>query len=398
MNIGTIITRALNRAQLSAIDIGYRDMAFEMLDEIIHEHWNSQYWKFRKRSLTLTTVAAQEEYSLDKRVDDISAIVPNTMRGASPVRTLIYEPAHEFYRTHAYDLPSGAPYRYRECQVKGFATDPTAASLIAFVSSQANYTTGTVRVVEGSKQVVFGGGASITLDMISRWLRVGTDTKTYRLVSRDYNSTTTYYLNEPYEGVSAAAATFALGDIQQKCAVTGYVSGQLMDEEVQLNGASSISTTKSFTSLVRIAKSDKTAGYVTATSNVGVVTNIVLDPGETEAEYLTIKLCPIPTAVEILSYEAYIQHPWLYKNNDSTLFPNQYHNVLLLDLFIKLETEWNRREPSPSVYARRDALLKRMIEIDNSTDGWSILQESEEEADRLKIDNLPAMYGYDDEF
>jgi hypothetical protein len=234
--------------------------------------------------------------------------------------------------------------------------------------------------------------------MIGRYIRVGTDTKSYKLASKDGNSTTVFYLNEAYEGVSAAGATFALGDIGQKVTVMGYVGVQLFEEEIELNGATAVATGRSFTTLVKITKSDRTHGTVTATSNTGGVTNLILDPGETECEIAFINLYPVPTKTETINFEAYIKHPFLYKYSDSPLFPSPFHPLLQLDLDIKLMNEWHKQEVSEQIISRREKLLNDMIVMDNSTDGWTIYQESDESVARTNLNNLPASYGSDDDF
>ena len=391
MNISTIATRALNRAKLSVGDLSFRDIAYDFLDEIIQEHWERKHWQFRKKSYTISAVSGTGEYTLNK-LATVQSIVPKSMRGSDPVRYIKYRPATEHYRVR-FDSQSGSPYYFREGTLQGFQTNPSSASVITFSSSLANYTTGTITVVNGSNRLVFAGGATITLDMIGRWIRIGTDIKAYRLVKRDFGSSSVYYLNEPYDGVSVAGATFAIGDIQQKASVLGYVSGQLQEEEIQLNGATTVATTKSFTSILRISKSDKTHGYITATSNSAAVTNIILDPGETEADFQTIIFDPTPSATETINYDAYIRHPHLYKPTDSPLFPNQFHPLLVIDLYIRLMNEWHGKDVAQDVLDRRAGLLNDMILIDNNTDGWDILQETEESSERTRLDNLPVSYG-----
>lgn len=395
MNLNQIISRALIRANLSVSDLGMRDLATDYLMEIIQERWESRQWKFRKKDLTLTTANGTEEYALDKRAI-VANIVPNTMRGTDPVRRLIYEPSHDFYKKRPFTLESADPYYYREGSYKGFSTNPSAASVITFSSSLTNYTTGTLTVVQGSRRVVIATG-SVGLDFVGRWIRVGTDSKAYRITSIDYQSTTVFYLNEPYEGASNAAATLTIGDVGQKASVLGYVSGQLQEEEVQLLGSTAVATTKSFTSIVKISKSDKTHGYITATSNTAGVTNVILDPGETDIDIQTVKLYPIPTKTETINFECYIRHPNLYRPTDSPLFPSEFHNLLVLDLYIRLETEWNKNEVAQVTLDRRDEMLANMISIDNNTDAWPIQQENYEDSDRIRNTNLPATYGYADD-
>jgi hypothetical protein len=178
----------------------------------------------------------------------------------------------------------------------------------------------------------------------------------------------------------------------------GYVGSRLQEEEVMLNGNTPVSTTRLFTTLVKISKSDKTHGFVTASSNTGGVTNVILEPGETDIDIQFVNFYPVPAKTETLNYDAYIRHPHLYKESDSPLFPTQFHSLLVLDLFIKLMTEFKGMEVSQLVLARRDAILQRMIEIDNSTDNWHVLQETDEATALRSLDNLPGMYGSNDDF
>lgn len=393
MNVQEIVTRALNRSNLSVSDVLFRDLAAQFLDEIIHEHWESKHWQFRKRDFTISAVSGTEEYVLNKQVT-VQSIVPDSMRGASPIRTICYRPTPEHNRV-VFSTASGNPYWFKEGQYRGFQTNPSSASAIAFTSSLANYTTGTVTTVNGSRQVIFAGGASITLDMLGRWIRFGTDIKCFRLISRDFSSSTIFYLNEPYDGVSVSGGTFVIGDIQQKVSVLGVVSSQLQEEEVLLNGSTSVSTGKSFSSIYRISKSDKTYGFITATSNAAVVTNVVLDPGETEAEYQTILFYPNPSAAETISYEAYIKHPTLYKATDSPLFPQQFHHLLSIELYIRLMNEWVKKDVHDDILRRRDKMVDDMWSIDNNTDGWKILQETDNGRERYNLSNLPGDYDAD---
>lgn len=390
MNLSNIITRGLNQANLSVSDILFRDYATDLANEIIQEYWMMRKWKFRKQSFTISATSGTNEYTLNKRVM-IQDILQNSMRGSSPIRRILYRPTAEHNRL-IFSSDSGNPYWYREGTFQGFQNNPSAASTIAFVSSLANYTTGNVTIPNGSRRMVFAGGATITLDMIGRWIRIGSDTRAFRIVARDYGSSSIFYLNEAYDGVSKVNESFVIGDINQKASVLGFASGQLQEEEIQLNGTTSVPTTKSFTSILKISK-DKTYGYVTATSNSGAVTNIILDPGETEAEFQTVIFYPTPSATETLNYDAYARHPFLYKPTDSPLFPSQFHSFIVRELYIRLMTEWHKKEVSSTTLETQQRMLQDMIDQDNNTDNWNILQETEESSERSRLDNLPAEYG-----
>jgi hypothetical protein len=374
-------------------------MAVDMLNEICQEHWIYKEWKFRKLTGTITTAVGTAEYALDKKLGSLSDIINNALRGSSPVRSIGFQTTDDFYKQHPYDVVSGTPYKSYPGSIKGYSANPSAASVISFASSFTNYTTGTVTVVQGSNRVVFAGGASIPQNYIGAWFRVTGDQKAYQLQKSDLGSTTIFYLSSAYEGVSAST-TYTIGDINQKATVLGVIaSGATVEEEVQLGGSTAAATVTAFTTLVKISKSDKTMGSITATSNTGAVTNLILDPGETDVALFWINLYPTPAAIETITYEFTGQHPILYKNSDAPLFPAQYHPLLQLDLYIKLATEWLRQDVSQTVLARRQQLLNNMIDIDNNTDNWKKLQETEYASTRAKISNLPPMYGtdYDDQ-
>lgn len=396
MNIGTIVTQGLLRNELPVFDLDYRDMATQMLDEIIQEHWTAQPWLFAKSKFYLNTIANVDEYSLNKLVAGIQAILPNSMRGSDPVRLIRYKPAQEFYRTRPFSIETADPYRFREGQVRGIETQVSASSQITLVSSLTNYTTGTVAVIQGSKRVVITTGA-ISQDMIGRWFRVGTEPKAYRIVSRDLQTSTVFYLDDPYESTTTSPASYTIGDIQQKVTILGYdANNVIVEEEVQLNGSTAVVSAGFFSGLVRITKSDKTGGYIKATSNGGVITNVILDPGETEVDYQTIVFDPIPSKSELISFEAEIRHPHLYKSTDAPLFPNQFHPLLVLDLIIKISTEFKKEEVPQSLTIRRDKMYRRMVSVNNNTDNWTIQQETEASSERSKVNNLPNNFGQDE--
>lgn len=373
-------------------------MGLEMLDEVIQYYWNYKNWKFKNKSLSITSASGTEEYPLDKRIVNFSDILKHSFRGSNPVRDIKYQTSEEFYRTHPFDLASGNPYRWRPGQSRGFSTNPSSASVITLSSSLTNYTTGTALVSQGSTRVVFTTSV-LTQDMLGLYIRFGTDQRAYRLARRDFGSSTIFYLDSAYEGATAALATFVIGDIQQKVTVSGYLvtSGQYAEEEVQLLGSTTVATVNQFTSLVRISKSGRTGGFITATSNSAAVTNLVLDPGETEVNVLTVKLYPVPDATETLNMESGTKHPFMIKTSDSPLFPSQFHPLLLVALQIKILTEWQTLKVPQELIDDRERQLNNMIDIDNSTAGWTVVQESEQGSSGTYANNLPNNFPGTDE-
>jgi len=395
MNSGTIVTKALNRCLLPVNDYATRDMAYGMLNEVVQFRWSGRS-KMRSSRFFFNTASGVEEYALHKLSDEV---MMNTMRGSDPVRKISYEPTSDFYQRRNFTLESGDPYFYRDGTYSGVQVQPSASSVITFSSSLANFTTGTVDAMYGRPFFNFTG--TITLDMVGRFIRVSTDDKRYRIlkVYPTSGGLIRVDVDSPYEGVTAASASFAIGDVGQKATVIGLLDNDsVYEEEVQLNGSSTVATNASFASLIRISKSDKTHGYISGTSNAAVVTNIVLDPGETEADFKTIKLYPIPTKTERIEYESYSRHPYLYKNNDVPLLPNQFHELILVDLIIKIKDEFLREEISQTLANRQEKLETIMDSWSNNVDDWTASPSTDDFSTNRKQTNLPSDFGIDDGF
>ena len=396
MNSGTIVTKALNRCLLPVNDYATRDIVYGMLNEVVQYRWSAGNSKMRSSRFFFNTASGIEEYALHKLSD---GVMMNTMRGSSPVRKISYEPTSDFYQRRNYDLETGDPYFYRDGTYSGVQVQPSASSVITLSSSLANFTTGTVDAMYG--RLFFNFTGTITLDMVGRFVRVGTDDKRYRIVKVHPASggLTRVDVDSPYEGVSAAAASFAIGDVGQKATVLGLLDNDsVYEEEIQLNGSTTVATNASFASLIRISKSDKTHGYISATSNAGVVTNVTLDPGETEADFKTIKLYPIPTKTERIEFESYSRHPNLYKFNDVPLLPSQFHELLLIDLIIKIKDEFIHEAISQTLLERQSKLETALDSWSNNIDDWTASPSTDDFSTNRKQTNLPSDYGIDDGF
>lgn len=375
-----------------------RLMATEMLDEKVQIIWSGEKFPFRISRFNFQTSQGVEEYALSKYTD---VIVPFTMRGTDPARIIRYEPSSDFFKKRHYDLESGDPHIYRDGEYFGVERQPSASSQITVVSSESNISSGTVNVTYGSRRMTLSS-ATLTLSDLGKWIRVGSDHKRFKIVSLEPNgsgSSSVFNVHEGYDGTSNSTATYVIGDVQQKVNIQGLDdNGVVIDEELQLNGATSATSTKTFASLIRITKSDKTHGRVTATSNSGGVTNISLDPGETELDFKTIRLYRIPEKLERIEYETYTKHPVLFRDTDSPLIPSQWHPLLVLDLFIGLKEEFLNQDVPMNVLKRRDDLMESLRTRMNDADEWHVTNEHEDLTSGIGNQNLPGNFDIDDGF
>lgn len=395
MNIGQIVRRGVMRADMPINDWNTMRFGLEILNEIIDEHWNHQSYSFKQANFSLTTTANIQEYSLHKYAN-VPNLIQNSVRGTNPVRNILYQPKQEYYRRYPFVIPTGTSYNFTDGQYQGFQTQVSAESPITLSSSLASITTGTVVVAYGSQQIIFSSSI-LTLRNLGMWIKVTGDTQEYQITN--IISSTKCLIATPYEGTTNGTATYEMGDVHQKACVLGILAnGTNVEEEVQLNGATPVVTSNSFAAIVSITKDGPTNGYITATSNGGVITNVILEPGETECNYQTVLFYPIPAISETINYDAYAKHPIMYDWSDSPLFPNEWHPLLVIELTIRLKTEWFKKEVSPEMLRRRDQMLADMISRDNNTDIWKILQETVYESERrLGSNNLPSNYPWNPE-
>ena len=120
----------------------------DLLDAFINltgtEIFNFHPWTWKRRKATFSTVADQENYSLDSEVGDIAFIRQLT----TPMK-LLYVPDHLAYAAipNPEDLSTGTPRYYRRWEETGFATNLAAADTVYVSSSSASDTSAfTVRV------------------------------------------------------------------------------------------------------------------------------------------------------------------------------------------------------------------------------------------------------------
>ena len=111
----------------------------------IHEIHNYHVWTWLRRKQTFSTVASQEDYTLDEEVDRIALI-----RQIAVPHKLMYVPDRLFYKliSDPESLSTGVPYYYRLWEETGFSTNLAAADTIYISSSSASDTSSfTVRIV-----------------------------------------------------------------------------------------------------------------------------------------------------------------------------------------------------------------------------------------------------------
>jgi len=125
---------------------------------------------------------------------------------------------------------------------------------------------------------------------------------TYKSITATGNIERYAISDSPVQAQPLAASTLSIGsssanDTTQTVLIRGIVSGVETYESVTVTGTTAALTTNSYTRIKAISKSAATAGFITITSNAGVVTNALIPLGTLETRYKICILHYVPTNV-----------------------------------------------------------------------------------------------------
>ena len=101
----------------------------------LSEIWVWHSWTFKRRKMTFSTVASQEDYNLDEEVDEIALL-----RQLTSPQKLLYVPDRLFYEINPNPESdsTGTPRFYRLWEETGFSTNLAADDTIYVSSSSAS--------------------------------------------------------------------------------------------------------------------------------------------------------------------------------------------------------------------------------------------------------------------
>ena len=115
--------------------------------------------------------------------------------------------------------------------------------------------------------------------------------------------------------------------------ITGFVSGELQQETLTLNGTSSVAGSKSFTAIERIVKHADTGitivGTITVTSNSAAVTVAVIPPQYESPTHLWFEFHPIPTAAQTYAVRSDMRKPDLIDDSDWPEIDEDFHSMIV---------------------------------------------------------------------
>ena len=174
-------------------------------------------WDFLEEEATDVTVAAQAAYQLPYNVDKVRSVTIT-------VGTTVW-PLMEANSRLEWNLLKESPYT-SDIPSKFFVTNgnleiyPTPASSSNVITieykkgirdlSVVDYTTGTITATNGSAAIV-GSGTTFTAAMVGRYIKVNADNYWYEIAG--FTDTTHVTLRKKFQGTTAAAAAFTIGEM-----------------------------------------------------------------------------------------------------------------------------------------------------------------------------------------
>jgi hypothetical protein len=187
-------------------------------------------------------------------------------------------------------------------------------------------------------------------------------------------------------------------DTTQKVLVKGLVGGQLDYEQLSINGTANNDSTKQFSAIYSVTKSDVTSGYVTVSSDGGTITNVILSPLEKSVRLRVIRLFPTPSSTITITVKGFGRPVGLTHAYEDTEIPNDWDYVV--DQWGFALALQSRGQDQIQEFTSELALAVKMLEEDMITEEFISAEEliiperwGGEGAERLGWTSLPDGYG-----
>jgi len=306
------------------MDYEHMNLARGYANDNIQELWYLVKADYRQSSDSLVTVPGSEQYVLNKHFDKF---VPNSFRGpSSNPRCMVYKDPIEFFRyTRNYQNSQGVPYIYTFGDFSGVDEQLNADSRLEVYSSFSSKTSGTVKVIDGSRLITCTNPIFSITDVGLNFQRSGEST-IYKI--GEYISSTQVNLTDVYRGPSASGVSYKVGDIGQHVCIQGYVGGQVDSEDVILDGSNAVQTSKTFGVLTSVTKSDRTGGKVVVRNLANTQNVAIFAPAELVIERQSILVWRTPGSSETLPYRFYMKHPRLWTDTDRIFLPEKFYRLI----------------------------------------------------------------------
>ena len=148
--------------------------------------------------------------------------------------------------------------------------------------------------------------------------------------------------------------------------IEGVVSAVDDEEEIDLNGTTNVTTTKSFTSIRKIVK-PLTTGRITVSDAVPATLGTIA-PWDLQGEYKRVQLVPAPDEAKTITIQCTRRFERLVSNNDASVIPEA--DGVLVDLVVAELLEAEEQEERAQYYrnkANETLEILRVKDLENQS-------------------------------
>lgn len=132
--------------------------------------------------------------------------------------------------------------------------------------------------------------------------------------------------NQPSSASTLSISSSSSADTSQLVLIKGLVNGEVDYEQVTLSGTSTVTTSKSFSSVIAISKSAETSGVVTVLA--GAVTVGALAPQEKVLRRRAVRFYPDPSSSITITFKHFGLPPELTHAYEDTEIPTRWDYVV----------------------------------------------------------------------
>lgn len=202
--------------------------------------------------------------------------------------------------------------------------------------------------------------------------------------------------NQPTSASTLSFTSSSASDTAVDIRVKGLNgSSVLVEDTVTLNGTNAVTTTNSYTKVLSLSKDAVTVGSVTCKSNAAAVTNVVIAPTNRHLSHPVVKIFNIPDSTDTLKYDFTMKLTDLVVGDDTSLIPEQYHDVIELYAIYRCYKHLNNTTMWQSTYAEFNARIEDMLRDHRQPSGvWAL--DDYEPSSTIYETQMPSMFPRED--
>jgi hypothetical protein len=200
----------------------------------------------------------------------------------------------------------------------------------------------------------------------------------------------TTFQAQPASATVIDVVSSSASDVTQIVRVRGLVSGVDDDDSITLTGTTTASTTKLFSEIRQLTKSDVTVGKVTISSST--TTLAIIPKVSLATEYIKLSLYPIPDSVYTISIRGCRRPLELVNAEDIPELPADYHELIVIGMQERAHQSLLDFKVAGEIRAMFEAKLERLRRYGSKSATYAPRLSGRPRSDILDVGNVPSEY------